>query len=227
MCGRFTITVDLEDLRVYLEDHYDIKDLKTEFQLPRFNVAPGQDIITIIHDGEKHRVGTLRWGFIPPFAKDEKIGYQMINAKAETLYEKPSFLPSFKTKRCVILADSFYEWKKDGTIKRPLRIQVKDQKIFPMAGLWTTFTKEDGTKLHTCTIITTEANDFMKDIHDRMPVILDEEERIRWLNTKTTNIYELSQLLKPYPSSKMKAYEVSSRVNSALYDEPDCITPVK
>jgi putative SOS response-associated peptidase YedK len=108
-----------------------------------------------------------------------------------------------------------------------MRIQVKDQKIFPMAGLWTTFTKEDGTKLHTCTIITTEANDFMKDIHDRMPVILDEEERIRWLNTKTTNIYELSQLLKPYPSSKMKAYEVSSHVNNASHDEPDCITPIK
>lgn len=226
MCGRFTITVDLEDLRVYLEENYDIHDLKTEFKLPRFNVSPGQDVITIINDGTKNRVGTLKWGFVPPFAKDEKIGYQMINAKAETLHEKPSFLPSFKSKRCVILADSFYEWKKEGSAKTPMRILSKDEKIFPMAGLWTTFTKEDGTKLHTCTIITTEANDVMKDIHERMPVILDEKSLITWLNPKENNIYSLSQLLKPYASHKMKSYQVSTFVNHASNDSKECIKPV-
>ncbi len=225
MCGRFTITVNLEDLRVYLEDHYDIKDLKHSFQLPRFNVAPGQDVITIINDGTKNRVGTLRWGFVPSFAKDEKIGYQMINAKAETLHQKPSFLPSLTHKRCVILADSFYEWKKDSVSKTPMRILMKDENLFPMAGLWSTFTKEDGTKLHTCTIITTQANEIMKDIHERMPVILDEDSKKIWLNPRMTNLYELSSLLKPYQSKLMKTYPVSSIVNLATNDTKDCIKP--
>lgn len=227
MCGRFTITVDLEDLRVYLEENYDISELKGEFDLPRFNVAPGQDVITIINDGAKNRVGTLRWGLVPSFAKDEKIGYQMINAKAETLHEKPSFLPSFRAKRCVILADSFYEWKKEDVKKQPMRILLDNQKIFPMAGLWNTFIREDGSKLHTCTIITTEANDLMKPIHERMPVILTEEMRKKWLDPRQTNLYELSKLLRPYDSKFMKAYKVSDIVNKAGYDTPDCIVEIK
>ncbi len=227
MCGRFTITVDLEDLRVYLEENYDISELKGDFDLPRFNVAPGQDVITIINDGAKNRVGTLRWGLVPSFAKDEKIGYQMINAKAETLHEKPSFLPSFRAKRCVILADSFYEWKKEDTKKQPMRILLEDQKIFPMAGLWNTFIREDGTKLHTCTIITTEANDLMKPIHERMPVILTEDMRKKWLDPRQTNLYELSKLLRPYDPKQMKAYKVSDIVNKAGYDTPDCIVEIK
>ena len=227
MCGRFTITVDLEDLRVYLENNYDISELKGDFDLPRFNVAPGQDVITIINDGAKNRVGTLRWGFVPSFAKDEKIGYQMINAKAETLHEKPSFLPSFRSKRCVILADSFYEWKKEDTKKQPMRILMNDQKIFPMAGLWNTFIRDDGTKLHTCTIITTQANELMKPIHERMPVILTEAMRKEWLNPRNTNLYELSKLLKPYSPEVMRAYKVSDMVNKAGYDTPDCIVEIK
>lgn len=226
MCGRFTITVDLEDLRVYLEEHYEIHELKTTFELPRFNVAPGQDVITIINDGSKNRVGTLRWGLVPSFAKDEKIGYQMINAKSETLHEKPSFLPSFQSKRCVILADSFYEWKKTEKGKTPMRIQLNTESIFPMAGLWSTFTRDDGTKLHTCTIITTEANALMKDIHERMPVILDEQAAHAWLNPRHQNLYELSQWLKPFDASKMKAYRVSSYVNTATHESPECIKPV-
>jgi putative SOS response-associated peptidase YedK len=227
MCGRFTITVDLEDLRVYLEEHYQIQDLKQSFDLPRFNVSPGQDVITIINDGAKNRVGTLRWGLVPSFAKDEKIGYQMINAKAETLHSKPSFLPSFTSKRCVILADSFYEWKRMDGEKQPMRIQKKDEKIFPMAGLWSTFVKPDGSKLHTCTIITTEGNALMKDIHDRMPVILDDDAMKTWLNPRITNLYELSQLLKPYDSNRMKAYAVSTFVNASKNESPDCIKPLR
>ena len=227
MCGRFTITVDLEDLRVYLEDHYDIHELKEAFKLPRFNVAPGQDVITIINDGAKNRVGTLKWGLVPSFAKDEKIGNQMINAKAETLHEKPSFLPSFTHKRCVILADSFYEWKRDEHAKTPMRIQLSDEKIFPMAGLWSTFVKPDGTKLHTCTIITTEANELMKEIHHRMPVILDEKSEKEWLNPRNTNLYTLAQFLKPYDATKMKSYKVSSIVNASTNETPECIKPIQ
>ena len=226
MCGRFTITVDLEDLRVYLEEHYDIHDFKTAFDLPRFNVSPGQDVITIINDGAKNRVGTLRWGLVPSFAKDEKIGYQMINAKAETLHSKPSFLPSFTSKRCVILADSFYEWKRNEKTKQPVRILKKDEKLFPMAGLWSTFTKDDGSKLHTCTIITTEANELMKDIHERMPVILDDDSLKTWLNPRVTNLYELSKLLRPYDAKQMKSYAVSHVVNSSKNETADCIKPL-
>ncbi|HAX03598.1 MAG: hypothetical protein A2Y45_09235 [Tenericutes bacterium GWC2_34_14] len=226
MCGRFTITVDLEDLRVYLEENYDIHEMKQAFELPRFNVSPGQDVITIINDGAKNRVGLLKWGLVPSFAKDEKIGYQMINAKAETLHQKPSFLPSFTSKRCVILADSFYEWKRTDDTKQPMRILKKDEKLFPMAGLWSTFIKEDGTKLHTCTIITTEANELMKDIHERMPVILDEASVKTWLNPRVTNLFELSKLLRPYETNSMKTYAVSAIVNSSKNETQDCIKPL-
>jgi putative SOS response-associated peptidase YedK len=226
MCGRFTITVDLEVLRKYLVDEFDIKELKTEFSLPRYNVAPGQDIITVINDGIKNRVGYLKWGFIPNFAKDEKIGYQMINAKAETLKEKPSFRKSFEMKRCVILADSYYEWKKDGNKKVPMRILLNDEKLFLIAGLYSTFVKADGTKLHTCTIITTSSNELTHQIHERMPVILSSHEKDHWLNPKVSDLDLLSNLLKPYPSYMMKAYPVSTVVNNASNDVFDCIKKV-
>lgn len=226
MCGRFTITVDLEDLRVYLEDHFDITDMKDIYQSPRYNVSPGQDVIAIIHDGQKYRVGKLRWGFVPPFAKDEKIGYQMINAKAETLHEKPSFLPSFQSKRCIILADSFYEWKRNDGYKQPMRILMHDKSLFAMAGLWTTYIKPNGDKLHTTVIITTSPNELMEDIHNRMPVILDESLIKSWLNPKEVNLYQLSNLLKPYKASLMTSYKVSSFVNASSNDTIECIKPV-
>lgn len=112
MCGRFTITVTMDELKEYLSEYYEIDEMKSEIVVPRYNVAPGQDIISIINDGNKNRVGLLKWGLVPPFAKDEKIGNSMINAKSETLHEKPSYKPSFEHKRCVILANGFYEWKK-------------------------------------------------------------------------------------------------------------------
>ena len=226
MCGRFTITIDLEDLREYLVDHYDITELKTEFQLPRYNIAPTQDVITIINDGNKNRVGLLKWGLVPHFAKDEKIGASMINAKSETLMEKPSFKNSFQLKRCVILADSFYEWKRKENKKTPMRIGVTDQKVFPMAGLWSTFTRPDGSKLHTTTIITTHANELMSDIHDRMPVILDDKSVQDWLNPRNQDLNQLSNLLKPYPSNHMYLYEVSPMVNNARNELKECIIKV-
>ncbi|MDO9628696.1 MAG: SOS response-associated peptidase [Acholeplasmataceae bacterium] len=226
MCGRFTITVDLEDLREYLVEHFDISEMKSEFQLPRYNVAPSQDVITIINDGNKNRVGLLKWGFVPYFAKDEKIGNSMINAKSETLIDKPSFKSSFQLKRCVILADSFYEWKREENSKTPMRIGLSDEKLFPMAGLWSTFVKPDGTKLHTTTIITTKANELMSEIHDRMPVILDDVAVKEWLNPRNQDLLNLSNLLQPFPSEKMYAYPVNSVVNNAKNDSKECILKV-
>jgi putative SOS response-associated peptidase YedK len=223
MCGRFTITIDLEDLREYLVDHYDITELKSEFQLPRYNIAPTQDVITIINDGSKNRVGLLKWGLIPPFAKDEKIGASMINAKSETLMEKPSFRSSFQMKRCVILADSFYEWKREENEKTPMRIGLNNNQIFPMAGLWSTFIRPDGTKIHSTTIITTRANELMSKIHDRMPVILDDESVKTWLNPRNQDLNMLSEVLKPFDSNKMYSYQVSQIVNNARNDLKECI----
>lgn len=226
MCGRFTITIDLEDLREYLVDHYDITELKSKFELPRYNIAPTQDVITIINDGSKNRVGLLKWGLIPPFAKDEKIGASMINAKSETLMERPSFRSSFQTKRCVILADSFYEWKREENKKTPMRIGLNTNQIFPMAGLWSTFTRSDGSKIHSTTIITTHANELMSEIHHRMPVILDDQEVATWLNPKNQDLNMLSKMLKPYESKDMYSYKVSPIVNNARNDLKECILKI-
>jgi putative SOS response-associated peptidase YedK len=223
MCGRFTITVSIDELREYLKEDYDIDLEERLFDVPRYNVSPGQDVIAIINDGKKNRVGLLRWGFLPPFAKDEKLAYQMINAKSETLSEKPSYQDAFKSKRCIILADGFYEWMKDKSNQKPMYIHQKDKSIFPMAGLWSTWTKPDGTKIHTCTIVTTEANDLMASFHDRMPVILEETSKHTWLNPYERNIGTLSTLLKPYDSKKMSLYPVSTLVNSSKNDTVSCI----
>jgi putative SOS response-associated peptidase YedK len=226
MCGRFTITVSIDELRDYLKEDYDIDLEERLFDLPRYNVSPGQDVIAIINDGKKNRVGLLRWGFLPSFAKDETLAYSMINAKSETLSEKPSYQEAFKSKRCIILADGFYEWMKDKSDKKPMYIHKKDKSIFPMAGLWNTWTKPDGTKIHTCTIVTTEANDLMKPVHDRMPVILEASSKTLWLNPGEKNISTLSRLLKPYDANAMSLYPVSTLVNTAKNDSPLCIQAV-
>ncbi len=226
MCGRFTITVTMDELKDYLSDYYDIDEMKSDIVVPRYNVAPGQDVISIINDGNKNRVGLFKWGLVPSFAKDEKIGYSMINAKSETLQEKPSYRPSLEHKRCVILANGFYEWKKEDKHKIPMRILMKDQSIFPIAGLWSTFVRPDGTKLHTCTIITTQANALVSKIHDRMPVILTEETRASWLNPRITDYKTLSNYLKPFDPKHMYSYQVSSLVNSAKNELKECVEPI-
>lgn len=227
MCGRFTITVTLDELKEYLNDYYDIEDVKSDFDLPRYNVAPGQQIISIINDGNKNRVGLLKWRFIPPYAKDEKTPYQTINAKAETLKDKYAFKSSFEQKRCVILADGFYEWKKEKDRKQPMRILMKDEKIFPIAGLYSTFTRPDGSKLHTVSLITTEANELMKDIHERMPVILSDDHIKTWLNPKEHDLTKLSDILLPYKANFMKSYKVANLVNDARREDPECILEVE
>ncbi len=226
MCGRFTITVTMDELKDYLSEYYDIQDVQSDFEVPRYNVAPGQEVVSIINDGTKNRVGLLRWGLIPSFAKDEKSSYATINAKAETLHEKPSFKGSFEHKRCIILADGFYEWKKGKDQKQPLRILMKDKKIFPIAGLWSTFTKDDGSKLYTTTIITTKSNELMADIHDRMPVILSEDNKKTWLDPHVSDLNQLRLMLKPYEPTLMYAYPVSNIVNSSKNDIKECIKQV-
>jgi putative SOS response-associated peptidase YedK len=222
MCGRFSITINQEELKAHLSTNYNVANFSAVFKLPRFNIAPGQEIIAIINDGNNNRVGHLKWGFIPSFAKDEKIGFSMINAKSETIDEKISYRQSFEKRRCLILADSFYEWKRVGKDKTPMRIKKIDGKIFAMAGIWNTYTRPDGVKVHSCAIITTSANKLVGEIHDRMPVILNQVDQKVWLNQVSDTI-ALKALLKPYPETEMEAYEVSSIVNNAANDVVECI----
>ncbi len=226
MCGRFTLAISAKELSEYVMEKYKINEFALNLELPKFNVAPGTQIISVLHDRKQFRIGTLKWGFVPTFAKDDT-SFQMINAKAETLFDKPSFKKAALSQRCVILADSFYEWDKQDKKGNPRRIVTTDQKIFSMAGIWNTYTKEDGSKIHTVAIITTEANQMMSKIHDRMPVILTKKGESLWLDPMIKNQKDLENILKPYQSNKMKMYKVSKKVNQASYNFEDAIIEVE
>ena len=209
MCGRYNLFAGAEDVM----SRFRIRgDLDTQWQ-ERYNIAPGQLIPAVRMDEGERRMSALKWGLIPSWAKDPKIGYKMINARAETADEKPSFKPLLKQRRCLIPANGFYEWKKEGGKKQPYHIHLGGQRLFAFAGLWTEWERE-GESICSCTIITTEANELMKDIHDRMPVILAEEGENVWLDGDFTDLSQLKKWLVPYDSTQMEARPVSSMVNS-------------
>lgn len=212
MCGRFTLTAAVDQLI----DRFDIEFfLQEEEYLPSYNVAPSQSVLAVVNDGSRNKMGFLRWGLIPPWAKDMSIGYKMINARAETLIEKPSFRNAYKIKRCLIVADSFYEWKRiDSKTKIPMRIKLKSDDLFAMAGLWENWKSPDGKSIYSCSVITTSPNELVQDIHDRMPVILKPEDEKYWLDPSITDTTKLNPLLKPLDHALMEAYEVSPLVNS-------------
>lgn len=221
MCGRFTLISDLETIaktfKIASTSHL-------SFQ-PRYNIAPGQLVLAVISDGRQYRIGYLRWGLVPHWAKDQKIGYKMINARAETIDKKPAFRNLFFRRRCLIPADGFYEWKQEKGKKQPYRIIATDRPLFAFAGLWDRW-EQHGQMIDSCTIITTSANEKMAAIHERMPVILEEESWGEWLNPKNRDASYLKMLLRPYPAKKMKAYQISERVNSARNDDPEVIEPL-
>ena len=210
MCGRFTITDPIEQI---LERYYASIADGFEYR-PNYNAAPMQHIPTIIGSKDGNRLGSLRWGLVPVWAKDDKIGNKMINARAETLAEKPAFKRLISSKRCIIPTNGFYEWRKEGTAKQPMRILMKDDRLFSLAGLYDTWTDPDGNKLSTCTIITTEPNSLMEDIHNRMPVILRSEDEAEWLGRDNDDVQTLLGLLKPYQAAEMRAYEVPKEVGN-------------
>ncbi|WP_342424837.1 SOS response-associated peptidase [Paenibacillus sp. FSL E2-0178] len=222
MCGRFTITVTLEELIT----HYLIDDSKLATLKPNYNVAPMHNVPAVIASVAGKRLGELRWGLIPFWAKDEKIGSKMINARAETVAEKPAFKRLLKTKRCIIPADGFYEWKKDGTSKQPYRILMSDGSLFSFAGLYDTWEDPEGKKLSTCTIITTTPNSLMDDIHDRMPVILRPEDEADWLGRDNDDVESLLKLLKPYDAAKMRAYKVPSAVGNVRNNSKELLEDI-
>lgn len=222
MCGRFTITIDEE----MLMNTFELMNIPFAYERS-YNVAPSHMIPAIIADRGMNRVGQLKWGLVPSWAKDPAMGNKLINARAETLLDKPSFKQLVHRKRCVIPADGFYEWKVGADSRKvPMRIRVNDQPLFAMAGLYDTWTTPDGSKLHTCTIITTEANEFVQPIHHRMPVILPREHLALWLDRSVSDWDQLRPLLNPYPADRMNAYEVSPQVGNVKNNHPGCIKPI-
>jgi putative SOS response-associated peptidase YedK len=168
----------------------------------------------------------MQWGLIPSWAKDPKIGNKLINARAETLAEKPSFRNAFKRRRCLIIADGFYEWQKLEKRKQPYYIKMQDGKPFAFAGLWENWKSPEGEEVISCTIVTTAANSLMEPIHDRMPVILSLDECDRWLDSSVSDPQVLQSLLKPYKSDEMQAISVSATVNNPANETAECINPL-
>jgi putative SOS response-associated peptidase YedK len=220
MCGRFTRTQSVETI----SKEFGLEELPFEPGLS-YNVAPAQKVAIIINDGQK-RLVMARWGLVPSWAKDISMGNKMINARSETITEKPSYRSAFKKRRCLVVADGFYEWQNVGGEKRPAYIRLKSGKPFGFAGLYELWNSPEGEEVTSCSIITTEANELMKPIHERMPVIMPKNREDEWLNTATEDRALLLGLLKPYPSSEMEAYPVSKRVNSPQNNSADCIKPL-
>jgi putative SOS response-associated peptidase YedK len=221
MCGRFTRIIPIEDIIQEFAIAENACDLG-----PSYNIAPTQPIAVIQEDSGVRRLVPLRWGLIPAWAKEPSIGNRMINARAETLSQKPSFRSAFKQHRCLIVADGFFEWQKRGAGKVPLYIRLRSGKPFAFAGLYDDWTSPEGQSIGTCAIITTDANDLMRPIHHRMPVILPTEHHAVWLDPTIEDEALLRPLLQPCPSEAMEAYEVSRLVNSPRNNSPTCIAPV-
>jgi putative SOS response-associated peptidase YedK len=219
MCGRFTQTNSSSDIAKAF-NLADVPQLE-----PRYNIAPTQQVATILgSDPESDReFRWLRWGLIPHWAKDSKMGAKLINARAETVAQKPSFRSAFRHSRCLIIASGFYEWQQQENRKQPFCIQQIDGLPFAFAGLWSTWQSQDGETISTCTIITTEANEIMIPIHKRMPVILKSTDYDLWLAPTVQQPELLQSLLKPYDSDKLKAYPVSNLVNNPRHDSPECL----
>ncbi len=221
MCGRFTLHHTLEEI----EERFAAEAAGEA--APRYNIAPTQDILVVTQNGARH-LEPYHWGLIPSWAKDPGIGNKMINARAETLAEKPSFRTALSRRRCLIPADGFYEWQAapEGLkTKTPMHIRLQDGELFAFAGLWDEWHTPDGSPLRSCTIITTSPNKVTAPVHDRMPVILRPEDEALWLDTTITQPTDLLPLLIPYPAEFMEAYAVSRQVNAPTVDNPECLAP--
>jgi putative SOS response-associated peptidase YedK len=220
MCGRFTLTGDIQTVAQAFH-----ATVPSSLQAtPRYNVAPTQNIVAVVNDGGRY-LEMLRWGLIPSWAKDESIGSRMINARAETLAEKPSFKRLLHNRRCLIIADGFYEWaQQPGTkSKTPMYITLKDHEPFAFASLWDSWRTPNGQQMRTCTVITTEPNELMAPIHNRMPALLLSDALNSWLDPSVQDAQELLHLLRPYPTELMIARPVSRLVNNPKYDSAELI----
>ncbi len=202
MCGRFIL---LTDLSVIVES-FRIGEVAAEYK-PGGNISPGQQISAVIRDENVNKLVDFRWGLIPSWAKDPSIGNRMFNARAETIAEKPSFREAFKRRRCLVVADGFYEWQKMEKGKKPFHFSLRSAGPFGFAGLYETWVSPENKPVKTCTIITTDANDLLRPIHDRMPVIVSKDKEALWMDPGVPDPRELAAILKPYPAGEMKMAE--------------------
>jgi putative SOS response-associated peptidase YedK len=185
-----------------IQKHFNVQELSCQYQ-PSWNIAPGQFIPAIIHHDGKNLLVCFRWGLIPSWSKDPSVANKLINARSETVHQKPSFRAAFKKRRCLIVADGFYEWKKEGNKKMPLYYYLKSGRPFGFAGLYETWLSPDKKEINTCTIITTAANELIAPVHDRMPVILSGDQERAWLGSNASDVAALKSILKPYPAEEM------------------------
>ncbi len=220
MCGRYTLTTTIGRLQERF--HFDATTLP---YTASYNIAPGQEVLAVISD-DTPRAGYLRWGLVPSWAKDAKLGYRMINARLETVAEKPSFRRALRQQRCLVLADGYFEWRRHGAAKIPTYIHLQDRVPFALAGLWETWRDAAGNPLQTCTILTTAANAFLSAIHPRMPVILSPEAEALWLDCQRQSPADLVPLLQSYSAAEWQAYAVSQLVNTPQHNSPACIAPL-
>ncbi len=221
MCGRYTLTVDASLLAELFE-----LDPPTELR-PRYNIAPTQKVpIVRATQATGREWAEVRWGLIPFWAKDETIGNRLINARAESAADKPSFRSAFKHRRCLVPADGFFEWATTGDGKQPYHIRFADRRPFAFAGLWERWSADNEPTVESCTILTTKPNELVADLHDRMPVILPAARFADWLVDGPLSSDAAEALLLPHPPDGMEAVPVSTRVNSPRHDDPDCLEPV-
>ena len=220
MCGRFVLTTDGDVIQMAF-------NLTTmpDMLSPRFNIAPSQPIAVITNE-QPDTLTFHKWGLIPSWSKDLAIGNRMINARSETAAEKPSFRAAFRRRRCLIPTDGFFEWHKLADRKQPMFIHLKDQPVFAFAGLWEVWYSPEGDEIRSATILTTEPNDFMATIHNRMPVILPPEDYESWLAPDEQKPADLQPLMRPFTADQMAAYPVSTFVNRPSNDTPETIEPL-
>jgi putative SOS response-associated peptidase YedK len=218
MCGRYRLAKKKQILAETFDTGNEVD------WSPRYNIAPGQDVAVIRQDAArpKRLISLMRWGLVPAWAKDLKAGYKMINARAETIADTPAFRDPFRSRRCLVPADGFYEWSKGGKQKTPFLFSMVDNSLFAFAGIWDRWKRPDKTWAETCSIVTTSANALLSDVHNRMPVILKSENYDLWLDPGFHNVNQLLDVLKPFPADAMRRYPVSTRVNSVQNDDPTC-----
>ena len=221
MCGRYSLTTDIR----YLEKRFNFDWTESGYG-PRFNIAPTQPVITITSDGSSNQGQNMKWGLVPYWSKTQRMASHMINARAETLEQRNSFRQLLTRRRCLILADGFYEWARENNMKVPMRIALKSGEPFGFAGLWDIWSSSDGEQVKSCTIITTEANKFIDPLHNRMPVIVPSKFEKIWLSIVDQDIETIKGLLIPFESVKMEAYEVSTLVNSPANNFSEIIKKV-